>query len=192
MSEITQRPTFVVVPGEAQAENHPRPRVALASVPPPKPVRPQQLGLHGVPMHSDTLISVGLQGLNFAKFSSLVREHGTRVVLDLRVSSSFRSGGFSVHEVLALFEEQRIHYRRLPGLVDRRDQVVGNEQVRKRRYADFLEQQKASLDVIRKLIRQGPAVLIGWEANHADSDRAVFVDVLQRTYTERFALVVAS
>ena len=132
-----------------------------------------------------------MRELDFTTFASLLREHAVRVVLDLRVSSSFRGSGFSVERVFEVFEGCRIRYRRLPNLVNRRDDAPLNEHVRQRRYAAFLEEQKTALAELRALVRAGPAVLLGWEADHATSDRAILIDALQLTGAERFQLVVA-
>lgn len=191
MSSTIQRPILSVVTGEAQLTSEGRPRGALASVPSPKPSPPQQLGLQGVPAHPDTLISVGLHGMDFMTFASVVHRHAVRTVLDFRVSSSFRGSGFSIDAVFRLFEMQGIRYRRLPGLVDRRDGAFVNDHVRQRQYAMFLEKQKDVLKDIRELVRNGPAALVGWEANHVNSDRAILVDVLQSAGVERFILVIA-
>jgi hypothetical protein len=191
MSDTTQRPALSVVTGAAQASGELRPRPTLASVPPPQPVRPHQLGLEGVPARPDTLISLGLQGIDFTDFASTLRRHGVRVVLDLRVSSSFRGSGFSMQLVLALFESQRVQYRRLPALVDRRDDRLVNEHVRQRRYAAFLAEQSARLAEVHALVLKGPAILIGWESHHPGSDRAILIDALQRLSTTTFELIVA-
>jgi hypothetical protein len=136
------------------------------------------------------LISLGLQGLSFDTFALALRRHGVCIVLDLRVSSSFRGEGFSMEHVLALFEGARIRYRRLPSLVDRREDPGLSEAVRQRRYALFLEEQRDALGEIRASIRKGPAALLGWEALHAGSDRAVLVDALQRQSGDSFDLIV--
>ena len=186
----TQRPTLFVIAGEAQVGNERRSGPTLAPVPPPKPTQPQQLTLHGVPAHPDTLISLGLRELDFATFSSVLREHSARILLDLRVSPSFRGSGFSVARVQHLFDSQRIHYKRLPSLVNCAEDVQLNPHVQQRRYAAFLEQQKPALAELRALIRRGPAVLLGWDSSHEGSDRAVLVDVLQRVSSEPFELVI--
>lgn len=190
MSNTTMRPRLIVVASEAQPSGTRQRRAVLASVPPPKPTPPQQLSLQGVPARPDTLISLGLRDLDFATFASSLREHGVRIVLDLRVSSSFRGSGFSVNRVFGLFEANHIHYRRLPKLVDRRDEVPLNAHVRLRRYAAFLEEQKNVLLELRTLVRAGPALLLGWETDHSSSDRAILVEVLRRTTADPFELVV--
>jgi hypothetical protein len=191
MSDSTQRPALSVLTGAAQASGELRAPPRLASVPPPQPVPPQQLGLDGVPARTDTLLSLGLQGISFVTFTSVLRRHSVRTVLDLRVSSSFRGDGFSMHQVLVLFEANRIRYRRLPALVNRRDDGSLNEHVRQRRYAAFLADQRPSLAEVRALILKGPAVLLGWESNHAGSDRAILIDALLRESSEPFQLILA-
>jgi hypothetical protein len=191
MNNESERPTLSIVPGAAGVAREPRSRATLASVPPPAAVAPQQLRLEGVPARTDTLISVGLHGLTFMSFATLLRKHGVRVVLDLRVSSSFRGNGFSMQQVFTLFDELRIHYRRLPALADRRDDCTLNEHVRQRRYAAFLDGCIADLVAVRSLILKGPAVLLGWESAHLGSDRAILADALQRVGSEPFELVVA-
>ena len=143
------------------------------------------------PPHPDTLISLGLRDLDFSTFASVLRQYGVRVVLDFRVSSSFRGPGFSMEAVSQLFEATRIQYRRLPRLADRQDDIPLNQHVRQRRYAVFLEEKKATLEELRALIRGGPAVLLGWEAGHVGSDREVLIEALQRASAEPFQLVVA-
>jgi hypothetical protein len=190
MSSTTQRPTLFVIAGEAQFGNERRSGPPLVPVPPPKPTQPQQLTLQGVPARTDMLVSLGLQELDFATFSSVLRAHSARVLLDLRISPSFRGSGFSVPRVQVLFASQQIHYRRLPSLVNSTDDMQLDPHVRQRQYAAFLEEQKPALVELRALIRRGPAVLLGWASNHQGSDRAVLVDVLQRVSGEPFELAI--
>ena len=198
-----QRPTLRLIHGEVSGQCRPaaggtRDRVDRRAAPtltvvPRGPATPHQLTLPGVYTRADTLVSLGVRDLDFTAFATVLQRHGARVVLDARVSPSFRGVGFSVARVEQLFGARGIAYKRFPGLAHVEGTTRGSPHVERRRYEAYLveEPRRALLDDLRDMIRRGPAVLLGWEPVHEGSDREALIAVLLRAYEDPFDLAVA-
>lgn len=101
-----------------------------------------------------------------------------RHVVDIRVAPSFHHSSLSSEEFRCFLEEIDITYTHLPALSN---QFLGSSWNQALIYQDFvtyLQRQPEHLITLRKLIDNGPLLLLSSELDHEHSSRAAITDVL--------------
>lgn len=178
---------FLVIDGEGiSTKRDLQPEFAV--VPRPRPAPALQLGLLGLGASRSSVVSVGLDALQGDDFEALLHAEGIRHIADIRVSPTFRGQiGAAVERILA---SSTISYHYFPELSDRFIGFHGTPWEHRQRYFEHLQGCQAGLERLRRLVHDGPLLLLSWEPKHPPSDRALVLEALRALNTE-FTLRVA-
>lgn len=159
-------------------EPSPRPTPALEVVPATSPLPPQQMELPGLLVHPATLVSVGIDGLEFDDFVHILRQNGIRQLADIRVSPSFYGRGFSREGVSSLLAELGVHYEHMRQLGNRFIGDSWDQRVVLQRFSEHVRSSQEALRHLRDKVRAGPVLLLGRGRAHEQSERAVVTKAL--------------
>lgn len=169
MSDGRKVGSLSVVRGNGEGNGH---RVGrLVALEPLCPAAPQQLGFVAVPGRASTVISLGMDGLEFASFCELLVAYGVRRIVDIRLLPAFRGRGFDPTAVFETFGRASIAYERMTELGNRFLGDPINERVRFNRLLAYLRGCHEALRRLRERIEQGPLLLLGRSADHRGSER---------------------
>lgn len=140
----------------------------------------EQLKFPFVDLPTSVLISLGYEGCSFDDFDYLIRRCQPRTLIDVRISPSFTTRGFTPDAVIHTLTECGVsyHYASQLGnrfISDHWDPAASLETMRK-----YLAQHAHLLDWLRGSLREGRVVLMGRSPNHHESERAVIVEELVR------------
>jgi len=148
-----------------------------------------QLSLPGLAPSRAAIVSLGYHDLPFSRFEEVLARHDVRRIVDIRVSASFSGNGFDPERVFRFFEGRKIRYFRFPALGNR---FIGdhlNPQVVLHWYREHLSQCTAELAALFKLVRDGPALLLGPSERHEGSEREALVEALSEVDSD-FSLAI--
>ena len=183
------KPPFRLLQGGALVTEAPRdqrsPGLKLVRV---RDVPAVQLGFPFVRIASNTVVSVGYEGLTQEALEALLSGYLPSALVDIRVSPSFNSYRLSRERVARALKEHHVRYLRFHGLANRfvGDSLDFRETLE--RYAEWIRQ-RSQLFELRSLIDRGPVLLLSGLSSHELSDRSVLVDELQRRWPS-FEVVV--
>jgi len=136
-----------------------------------------QLGIPGLGRSRRNLVSVGLDGLEVHDVDALMQDEGVRHVVDIRLSPTFRGPvGVAMQKAISA---SLVSYSHLSGLSDPFVGVLAPAWERRDRYLQHLLKVVDQLNVVMKLIHDGPVLLLSWIPRHRESDRAVVIEALQ-------------
>jgi len=178
MSTSSKRSFLTVVRGGNNGDG--RQTGQLAVLQPPPPAVPHQLALMRVPVRKPTIISLGIDGLDYRAFCQILREYNVQRIADIRLLAAFRGRGFNVDAVFEMFKQQNIKYERM---LDLANHFIGeslNEQVVFDMFRAYLQGAQGALRHLRLQVEEGPLLLLGREAEHQVSERDGVVQLLAK------------
>lgn len=178
MSTSLKRSFLTVIRGGSDGDG--RQTGQLAVLQPPSPSVPCQLALMRTHVRRSTVISLGIDGLDYRGFCQILQEYNVQRIADIRLLAAFRGRGFNVDAVFEMFRQQDIKYERMPDLANHFIGESLNEQVVFDMFRAYLQGAQGALRHLRLEVEDGPLVLLGREAEHRGSERDVVVQLLSK------------
>jgi Protein of unknown function, DUF488 len=136
------------------------------------------------------LLSVGINGLTFDAFQTLLTDAGVRFIVDLRHLAAFRGHGFSEEKTHSVLHRLGVTYERCYEL---RNEFAGSSSNRHtvlERYATCLRDTKSAvLDKIVAYLQRGPVLLLGPEPTHAGTEREIVAALLGERLSARLEVL---
>ena len=176
-----------MIDGAGEGGRSPSPR--FEAVPEHSAEEAVQLAFPFARSRNATLVSIGLAGLSFEDFLTILDEHEIRVLLDQRVSPLFRGNGFRVGKLHSALQERDIRYLHFPELTN----PFATENLKRETillsYRRSLKEKQSELERLYHLVLDGPLLVLGWAPEHDQSERAVLIDALAE-FNSEFDLVV--
>ncbi|MFS8067451.1 MAG: DUF488 family protein [Byssovorax sp.] len=167
---------FSVVPGQGAGDGR---RVGrLSAVEPIGPAVHQQLGFVAVSGRAETVISLGIDGMDWESFRELILAFNIRRVVDIRLLPAFLGRGFDPAVVFDVFSQRSIIYERMLQLSNRFLGDSVNQHVVFNKFQAYLRDCKEPLLRLREQIEQGPLLLLGRAADHHGSERDAVLSAL--------------
>jgi hypothetical protein len=146
---------------------------------------PVQMSLPFIKPAARAVISVGFDALDFPAFVALVKGVEARRVVDVRISPSFVSRGFSRPGVDVLFQQMGVTYVSATELGNRFvGQPLEPEWAASNRFREYLRGHMELLRTLATWIATGPIVLMSRTARHEESERAILLDEIVRLGTD--------
>lgn len=166
---------FRIIHGGGEGSDHAR-SAPLVEVGPAPAER--QLMLPGIRSNHALLISVGFEYITFTDFAGMLRTHGVRSVVDIRMLAAFRSRGFQRWQTAELLSELGISYLRISALGNKFLGSSTNPLMVRQRYADHVKEQPQLLRDLGARLEQGPVLLLGRGSEHSGSEREIIAHTL--------------
>lgn len=150
----------------------------LATVQANVPAVHQQLGLPAVSAHQATIVSLGMDAVDFESFRELIVAYGIRRIVDIRILASFRGRGFEPSPVFEFLRGMNVSYERITELGNRFVGESVNEHVVFNKFLAHLHTCQDSLRRLREQVEHGPLLLLGRASEHCGSERDAVVKAL--------------
>lgn len=131
-----------------------------------------------VPVRSATIVSIGIDGLDFTTFCETLQKYEIRRITDIRLLASFHGQGFDSKMVFQLFREHAITYERSLDLNNRFIGESANEHIVFNLFLAYLKNNEEPLRRLQTQVAEGPLLLLGRAAEHQNSERDAVVQAL--------------
>jgi uncharacterized protein (DUF488 family) len=130
-----------------------------------------------------TLFTIGYEGIDTARFVSLLVEHGVQTVVDVREVPYSRKPGFSKRALAELLAERRLGYVHMvelgcPKAVRDGHREDGNWQRYTERFLEHLGQQEAAMSRLCGLANASSCALLCYEADFNDCHRSMVANAV--------------
>lgn len=168
---MPERPRFTVLPGGARVEpsSNSAQLVAVAPAHAPDQI---SLGPWANAPSGRCVISVGFQGIDFARFCQILTAYNVRHVIDIRALPAFRSRGFHAQTLVRLFDQLGVGYEQIR-LTNVFESSTRNPHLARISYESFLNENSEVLAGVARIAEAAPLMLLGSGVGHFGEEREI-------------------
>lgn len=171
---MAERMRFSVLPGGAARGEPSYASAGLVAVAPAHAPDQISLGPWANAPSGRCVLSVGFQGIDFARFCQLLTTYNIRHVVDIRALPAFRSRGFQAQTLVRLFDEMNIDYKQIR-LANVFESSTHNPHLARAHYEQFLSECGDVLEGLARLTESAPIMLLGSGVSHFGEERELLV-----------------
>lgn len=135
------------------------------------------------------VISAGFEDFSLSSFLRIICEYQIRYIIDMRVSPLFRGRGFNREAVEQELLTKGISYIHMPEFNNPFSDENIDRDLLLAKYSQYLESHLDLLQKIRKLISEGPILLLGWSSENDRSERDILLNNIAKLDVD-FDLIV--